>query len=144
MKKMYIGAILVLVAACLLWYLQFILTAEPITATVATSSVATTTAEDNSMSQDLGTYPYECDEHVTFSMTPSLSMDTIALVPLRGTYPATSTLTTTHATSGVEYVGNGMTFIGKGESVVLVSTGSAPLNCSPVQDPNNAPFNFGD
>jgi hypothetical protein len=94
-----------------------------------------------------GTYAYECDEHVTFTMSPTSDMSSITITPSNGAaYPPASTLAHKGAGphGGQMYEGNGVTFTGKGESVTITSARSAPLNCSPVADPNNAPFNFGD
>ena len=99
---------------------------------------------DQAAVTNFGSYAYECDEHVTFTMTPATDMSTIALAPSAGaTYPSAVTLSKVTATSGVQYQGGGYTFTGNGESVTLTSNGST-LNCSPVADPNNAPFNWGD
>ncbi len=92
----------------------------------------------------LGTYQYECDEHVTFSMTPFLEVSSIAIAPTNGsTYPPASTLNKQTATSGVRYEGNGVVFTAHGETVTL-GEGDSAINCSPLQNPDEAPFNFGD
>ena len=59
----------------------------------------------------LGSYEYECDEHVGFVMTPAGDM--------------------------------GIVFTARGETVTL-GVGDSAINCSPVQKPDEAPFNFGD
>ena len=94
-----------------------------------------------------GTYQYECDEHVMFSMTPASDMSSITITPSNGAaYPPASTLT--HKGAGAQggqvFEDNGITFTGKGESVSIMSAGSESLNCSPVSNPDTAPFNFGD
>ncbi|MDB5237783.1 MAG: hypothetical protein JWM46_53 [Candidatus Kaiserbacteria bacterium] len=93
---------------------------------------------------DMGTYPYECDEHVMMSITPSHDMSTLKISGTDGAaYPPTVTLAKVAATSGVKYQGGEFTFTGKGESVTLTQ-GDQSLNCSPVANPDAAPFNFGD
>ncbi len=93
----------------------------------------------------LGTYSYECDEHVAFTMTPASDMSSVAVAPngATGTYPPQSTLVKKEATSGVRYEGNGVVFTARGETVTL-GEGDSAINCSPVQNPDMAPFNFGD
>lgn len=93
---------------------------------------------------DLGTYAYECDEHVSFTMTPSSDTHTLTIAPKVGSsYPPKSVLNHVATNSGARYEGNGLVFVAHGESVVL-GEGDDALNCSPVSDPDNAPFNFGD
>jgi len=101
--------------------------------------MSSTTAAAN-----LGTYSYECDEHVTFSMTPASDMSSILITPLNPNgFPATTTLLQASSTSGVRYEANGTVFTGVGESVTFTNNGST-LNCSPVSSQDNAPFNFGE
>ena len=101
------------------------------------------TVSEQSNTQDLGTYNYECDEHVGFSMTPSADVSSIKIAATGGgAYPPAVTLTKQSSTSGVLYTGGGVTFAGKGETVTL-GTGDSAINCSPVADANNAPFNWG-
>ncbi len=102
---------------------------------------ATTTT--SSAPADLGTYQYECDEHVTFEMTPSSDLSAIHVKATgSGSYPPESTLTK-DANIANRWEGNGVVFVGNGETVTL-GEGDSAIGCSPVADPNNAPFNFGD
>jgi membrane-bound inhibitor of C-type lysozyme len=93
--------------------------------------------------ENLGTYTYECDEHVQMSMTPSADMKTITVAPLSGNYPATTTLSQKRATTGVRYEGNGIILTARGEGVTL-GEGDSAISCSPTPSADNAPFNFGD
>jgi len=130
MNKTYIGiAVVVIIIIGGVWYVTQKGSAAPATGSAATN---------------FGTYQYECDEHVTFSMTPASDMSSIAIAPSgTGTYPPASTLVHQTATSGVLYTGNGIVFTAHGETVTL-GQGDSVINCSPVPDPDNAPFNFGD
>lgn len=95
-------------------------------------------------SATFGTYSYECDEHVAFTMTPAADMSTIAVAPSgTGSYPPRVTLVNQNATSGVKYVGGGVVFTARGETVTL-GEGDSAINCSPVPSQDMAPFNFGD
>ncbi len=95
-------------------------------------------------SDTFGGYPYECDEHVGFTMTPSADFSTMTIEASQGAaYPAKTTLSAVAATSGARFEGGGYLVEGKGESVTLTSNGSS-LQCSPVPDPDSAPLNFGD
>ena len=92
---------------------------------------------------DLGTYAYECDEHVAFVMTPSSNLDTVEISPRGGSYPPASTLKKQVTNNGARYEGNGVVFVAHGEGVVL-GEGDSAINCSPVASSTQAPFNFGD
>lgn len=119
------------------WYYESSkMTAAPVAATTdqGTASTATTS----------GTYNYECDEHVTFSMTPSADMTSIQLQPTgSSTYPPAVTVAQQTATSGVLYMGAGVVMTAHGETVTL-GQGDSAINCSPQNDPGLAPLNFGD
>ncbi len=119
------------------WYMNMM----PATATVPEGAAGKIPAGGS-----MGTYAYECDEHVTFTMTPADEMASIAIAPSNGgAFPPASTLTYVSRTdAGQVFSGNGITFTAKGESVTLASAGSEPLNCSPVPSQDSAPFNFGD
>lgn len=129
MKNSYFWAIIIvlLVIGGLVWYSK--------------NSAATAPAGG----VGVASYPYECDEHVAFTMTTSDDMKTISIAPTTAgaVYPPTVTLTQKAATSGVRYEGGGVVFTAHGETVTL-GEGDSAINCSPVADPNNAPFNFGD
>ncbi len=101
---------------------------------------AGTPAADN-----FGTYSYECDEQVTFTMTPASDMSTIAIAPTTAgaVYPPVVTLAKKDATSGVRYEGGGVVFTARGETVTL-GEGDSAINCSPVPSQDSPPFNFGD
>ena len=89
-------------------------------------------------------YPYECDEHVKMNMSMSNDANTITVTAGNGgVYPPTTTLSRVSSATGARYEGGGFVFFGKGESVNLTQ-GSQSINCSPVPNPNEAPFNFGD
>ena len=94
--------------------------------------------------RDFGTYPYECDEHVTFTMTPSLNLDTILIQPTNpGAYPPRSVLLRNDTFAGTRYEGNGVIFTARGETITL-GEGDSAINCSPLPNSNEPPFNFGD
>ncbi len=91
----------------------------------------------------MGSYAYECDEHVSFLMTPSSDLSTIDIKPQGGAYPPASTLKKQVTNSGARYEGNGVVFVAHGEGVVL-GEGDSAINCSPTPSQTQAPFNFGD
>jgi hypothetical protein len=78
-------------------------------------------------------------------MTPSNDMGSIAIAPMTSdaAYPPAATLYKEPSPTGVRYVGGGVLFTARGETVTL-GEGDSAINCSPVQDPDLAPFNFGD
>ena len=131
----WILIIIVFLGGAYYWY-----SGKNMSAPAQTASTASTTA-----ASDLGTYSYECDEHVAFTMTPASDMQTIAIAPngATATFPPTATLQKQTATSGVKYVGGGVVFTAHGETVTL-GEGESAINCSPLQNSDMAPFNFGD
>lgn len=126
--------VVLLAIAAIFWYTRGT-AAAPATSSEGTGTTLTT----------LGSYPYECDEHVTFTMTPSGDMGSIAIAPTvaGATYPPAVTLIKATASSGVRYEGGGVIFTAKGETVTL-GEGDSAINCSPVPNQESAPFNFGD
>ncbi|HVU75314.1 MAG TPA: hypothetical protein VHD38_00540 [Candidatus Paceibacterota bacterium] len=132
MKKiLWVALVIVVLLIIGIWYD----TAKPVKAPVS-DTMATT---------DLGTYAYECDEHVAFTMTPASDMGSIAIAPTSAssTYPPATTLYKEPVSSGVRYVGSGIVFSGRGETVTLAE-GDSAITCSPVPSQDMAPFNFGD
>ena len=88
-----------------------------------------------------GTYPYSCDNGTSFAMSPANDMSTLLLE-----FAATEafTLSKVNSVSGVRYEGGeGMLFEAHGETVIL-TMGGTTVTCIPVQNQDEAPFNFGD
>ncbi len=130
-----IAVVAVLVVGAAAWYFL-----KPTTA-VAPSLDKTTPVDNTISSSDMGNYAYECDEHVTFTMTLSKDTNTIKLVS-NGSYPPPVTLTRVAATSGAKYTAEGLVMTAHGETVTL-GEGDSAINCSPVPNQTEAPFNFG-
>ncbi len=92
----------------------------------------------------MGAYAYTCDGDVAFLMTPSSDMNSIRIEPAPGrAYPPMSVLARAEASSGARFQGNGFVFQGRGETVHL-TFGSSTVACAPMQNSDEAPFNFGD
>lgn len=92
----------------------------------------------------LGTYGYLCEEGTEFTMSPSSDMTSIYLVPATDAERIPETiLPVTSSSRGARFEGNGIVFYAIGETVTL-STEEFTTTCSPVQIPDEAPFNFGD
>ena len=142
MNKLFLGlGVLVLVGAAIWWYSPTQLPPATPSQQVADNTSA---AEQIATSTTLGTYSYECDEHVTFKMTPAADMSSIRIEPFDNpAYPKAVTLLKQPSSSGARYEADETTFIGKGESVSFTQ-GDFGLNCSPMLDHGDAPFNFGD
>jgi len=129
---MLVGLAIVIIIAGALWYT----TGDGVDTGSATQMTADTS--------DFGTYPYTCDNGASFTMSPSLDVSTIKLDMVAGAPFGTVTLAKASAESGVRYEGGeGLVFEAKGETVTITSAG-AKLTCKPVQNPDEAPFNFGD
>ena len=134
MKKTIGAVVIIIILALGYWYYS----------THRAPQTPVTTTSDSTAVANLGSYPYECDEHVMMTMSPSSDMKTITISGTDGAaYPPTVTLSKVAADSGVKYQAGEYTFTGKGESVTLAQ-GDQTLNCSPVANPDAAPFNFGD
>jgi hypothetical protein len=124
MNKLFLGLVVIIIAAGGWWFMN-------------------NKAPAGESAQDFGTYSYECDENVKFTMTPSADMSSIRVAPAGGgAYPPVSTLTKKEGTNA-RYEGNGVLFSGNGETVTL-GEGDSAINCSPVPNPDSPPFNFGD
>lgn len=97
----------------------------------------------------LGTYGYQCDEHITFTLTIADEVSSLVMRPKDNpAYPSATVLTPIEKPSGKFgkwFSDNDRTLlIGRGESVTLQNKGSPPINCSPDANPDNAPWNWGD
>jgi membrane-bound inhibitor of C-type lysozyme len=94
--------------------------------------------------ETLGTYTYECEEQVIFTMTPSADMGTVVVAATGGgAYPPTTTLAKRSSDSGVMYVGGDIILTARGETVTI-GEGESNIDCSPVVSRDEAPFNFGE
>ena len=135
-NKSLIAALAIIIIGLLVWY--FLGSTKAASAPMV-SQTATTTAST------MGTYTYECDEHVGFTMTPSSDMGSIAIAPstVGASYPPAVTLYKEPASSGVRYTGGGVLFNAHGETVTL-GEGDSMITCSPTPSQTEAPFNFGD
>lgn len=129
MNKVLLGTVVLIIIIIGVWYV-YLQTTAPVTV--------------GGEEQTLGTYTYECDEHVVFTMTPSLDVASIKIeAAAGGVYPPTLTLTRVESASGARYEAGAFSFFGQGESVRLAE-GDQALNCSPVPKQGEAPFNWGD
>lgn len=131
-KQMAWAVIILIILGVAGWYF----TKKNIPAGSQSPSVHVTTEES--------VYPYECDEHVMVNMAMSSGGETIVIGAAHSSdYPPATTLHRVAATSGARYEGGGFIFTARGESVSITEDGHT-LNCSPVPNPDSAPFNFGD
>jgi membrane-bound inhibitor of C-type lysozyme len=128
MNKALLGIVVLIITGISVWYVY----------------LEGTAPTDSRAVGSLGTYAYECDEHVVFTMTPASDMSSIAIAPTAdGVYPPALTLMRVESTSGARFEAGDFSFYGQGESVVLTE-GDQSLNCSPVVSAEEAPFNWGD
>ncbi|MES2059846.1 MAG: hypothetical protein V4438_02335 [Patescibacteria group bacterium] len=93
--------------------------------------------------EDLGIYPYVCDNSMEFTMSPSSDMSSVHIVPGKGAKFPEATLAKAPAAAGQKYEAVGIIFIGAGEGVTL-TTGGKTYACDPMPQPERAPWNFGD
>lgn len=123
-----LGLVVLIIVAISVWYVYLEGTAPVDRKTVAT----------------MGTYTYECDEHVVFTMMPAKDMSSIDIAPhADGVYPPALTLMRVESETGARFEAGDFSFYGQGESVVFTE-GDQSLNCSPVASASEAPFNWGD
>lgn len=93
--------------------------------------------------ESMGAYPYICDNGARFTMEPSADMATLTLTPGAGATFAKTVLAQANSTAGARYEGGNMVFVGAGEGVLL-TIGTATVNCNPEPSQEMAPFNWGD
>jgi|GEM_PF-3499295 len=104
----------------------------------------TPATEEQVFESTMGSYAYQCDEHVEFLMTPASDMSYVKIEPVAGkAYPPETLLAEKVTDTGRRFEGNGIHLLGRGESLSLTE-GDQTLNCSPFPKPDEAPFNFGD
>jgi hypothetical protein len=90
-----------------------------------------------------GDYAYRCDGGVELSVTPATDGSSVRLLPGEGSAFEESVLLFKNGDEGARFEGNGIILIGAGEGIRVVA-GTQTLNCQPVPDAENAPYNFGD
>lgn len=98
---------------------------------------------DESM-YNFGTYGYRCEEGTEFTMSVPEDMESILLIPARSVERISrAILSKAPSATGSLYEGNGIRFHAHGETIEL-STGGTETICRPIQNSDEAPFNFGD
>jgi hypothetical protein len=129
MQKNYIvlGAILVLLLIAFFWSNNYVYQAK----------------QADLSAYSLGSYAYQCTDGAGFVMSPSQDMNTIYLQATAGAAPMSANILTKVAGTNARYEGDGIVFAGNGETVIITAPGYQ-TSCTPVQDAENAPFNFGD
>jgi len=103
-------------------------------------------ANQYASADDLGTYPYVCDNGSTFILSPLEGMAQVQVsADAQGMFTGTATLAQTAGTNyaGAAPDGQAVALLGDGETVHL-TVGSEKAICSPKPDPDNAPWNWGD
>ncbi len=141
-----LAVVLALSAVLTVVYARMVPSTMTVTNSPATTSPAVVThteAATTTQSTGMGTYAYQCDEHVGMTLTPAPDLKTIAIKPVGGKYPPSATLKYIPAKTGVRYEGGGVVLTAHGETVTL-GEGDSAINCSPAEMPDMAPFNFGD
>jgi len=92
----------------------------------------------------MGSYTYLCDDGSEFTLSLPSDMKSIYIVPSPDVDRFKSSIVTKQESAqGVLYVGNGIEFKAKGETVTLTA-GELISVCLPVLKEDEAPFNFGD
>jgi len=93
---------------------------------------------------NFGVYGYRCGDGTEFTMSPTSDMSKIRITPATSVERISKTvLYHVQSSSGARYEGSGLTFFARGEKVQL-STDAFSTTCTPMQVPDEAPFNFGD
>ena len=99
--------------------------------------------KDNRLVPETGDYGYRCGDGTEFTMTPSSDMGSITLIPASSIERIPRLVLHSVPRSPSRFEGEGYAFEGKGETVTLTGGGFS-VTCRPMQDPEEAPFNFGD
>jgi hypothetical protein len=102
--------------------------------------------DEHAAVQDLGMYPYTCDNGSTFIFSPLEGMEHVQVsADAQGMFTGTATLAQTGGTSyaGTAPDGQQVALTGDGETIRL-TVGSATAACTPKPDSENAPWNWGD
>ena len=101
-------------------------------------------AMEMAQSSDMGTYGYQCDNGVQFSMTLTQTDDGLLATIAPSTAAPFSTTTLKEVGQSTFATAEGeVTFVGAGEEVTL-TVGAATMHCNPVPSSDMAPFNWGD
>lgn len=96
------------------------------------------------LAPDMGAYGYRCGDGTEFTMSPVSDMSAITLIPASNVERIPRvTLSKTESATGARYEGQGIVFHAHGEGVDL-KTSTFETTCMPMQNPDEAPFNFGD
>ncbi len=93
---------------------------------------------------DMGTYPYACNDGMAFSITPAPDMSSIELRFATDSDSNLLARSEAQAGEGARFTGASLVLTGTGESVKLYYHGEAEFNCEPVPNQEMAPFNWGD
>ncbi len=96
--------------------------------------------------QDLGMYPYTCDNGSTFNLSPLEGLKTVQVsADTQGMFTGTATLALMSGTSykGTAPDGQQVMLVGNGETIHL-TVGSTQATCNPKPSQDSAPWNWGD
>lgn len=104
-------------------------------------------AAEAPVQDNMGTYPYQCDNGADMTMTPASDMSAVSIAPngvaSQGKIP-TATLKANAFDGGpATFTGQGITFVGAGEEITLTMD-TTVVHCNPLPNPDEAPFNWGD
>ncbi len=96
------------------------------------------------LAPDMGAYGYRCGDGTEFTMAVLADMSAITLIPASSIerIPRLD-LSKTESDSGARYEGGGFVFHAHGETIQLTGP-EFETTCRPMQNPDEAPFNFGD
>lgn len=137
--------VVILIIVGVVWYTDTrSQNSAPVVGTPAQSSSTTSSSDLAPVQSSIGTFSYTCSDGNDITMTPADDMSKIELDPngAQSNFPST-VLMQQAATSGARYEGQGMVLTALGETLTIERSGSS-VTCKPVQNPDMAPFNFGD
>ncbi len=96
--------------------------------------------------QDLGMYPYVCDNGSTFILSPLEGLENVQVsADAQGMFTGTATLSMISPAhySGIAPDGQEVGLTGEGETIRL-TVGTEQAVCNPLPNPDSAPWNWGD
>lgn len=129
MNKLFLWAVLgIIIIGGGYWYVQN-----------GPKNSARVAATDEANTSGMGSYPYQCEGGVEFTMTPSSDLSTITLAPGAHAEFKETVLAFTDASAGQRFEGDGLVFVGAGENVSLSMPGGAPRSATRSRTPTWLP-----
>lgn len=113
---------------------------------VSSGDLPEESSENLAYQQDLGMYPYQCDNGSKFILSPLEGLQTVQVsADAQGMFTGTATLLQEQGTTyrGLAPDGQEVSLVGSGETIHLTA-GEVHATCTPTPSADAAPWNWGD